>query len=157
MKASSFYPVVLISGDDLANGIVGEIRSLSKKSLSVTESNLGSVVKRCSEINPHLLLLCFRVLTQEVIHLLYDLRMETTIPVLLFLSYVQSEQHLLQAYAAGADDCILLNTNGNGALLVAKIEAWLRRCIVVPDRISQSCESGGFPFDSSGAKSGGPW
>lgn len=144
MKASSFYPVILISGDELANRIVGEIRSLSKKFLSVTELNPGNVARRCSEINPQLLLLCFRMLTQEVIHLLYDLRTETTVPVLLFLSSAQSEQHLLQAYAAGADDCVLLNANGNGALLVAKIEAWLRRCMLFPTEFLNPVRVGAF-------------
>lgn len=58
-----------------------------------------------------------------------ELRAQTTVPILLLLSN-SDKQLLLRCYEMGVDDCIVWPVDP--LILLAKVQAWLRRSWVVP-------------------------
>jgi DNA-binding response OmpR family regulator len=61
------------------------------------------------------------------------------------LIYERDERFLLRAYEAGADDCLVQPLSIH--LLLAKVQAWLRRSGVI-DKSVGHVEAYGFRFDS---------
>ena len=82
-------------------------------------------------------LFCARCGTPVAIDLLRQLRAEAANPILL-LTPRGDEAHLLEAYAAGADECITQPVGP--ALFLAKVRAWLRRSWTVPEEALETLE-----------------
>ena len=72
------------------------------------------------------------------------LRQEATIPILLLTSR-SNEAYQMEAYQAGADDCIPPPVSPR--LFLAKIRAWLRRSQVVPSVALDQVQAGEFRLD----------
>jgi two-component system, OmpR family, KDP operon response regulator KdpE len=73
-----------------------------------------------------------------------QLRQEAALPLLVvFEAY--DEAHQLQAYQAGADDCLVKPLNPS--LLLAKLNVWLRRSWMVPAETLAGLSGGGVRLD----------
>lgn len=77
----------------------------------------------------------------DVFEFCRTLRAEATIPILLLTSQ-NNESYLLEAYLAGADDC--LPPPVSPRLFLAKIYAWLRRAQVVPSAALDEVQASAF-------------
>lgn len=74
------------------------------------------------ESSPDLVIIDVSSRDSNEIQICHDLREHTTVPLLLLTSN-PSEYHLLEAYQAGVDDCIIKPIGY--ALLLAKVKVWL--------------------------------
>ncbi|HZD58482.1 MAG TPA: response regulator transcription factor [Anaerolineales bacterium] len=81
----------------------------------------------------------------DVFEFCSTLRAEATVPVLLLTSR-SSEEYILKAYQAGADECIPPPVSPR--LFLAKIRAWLRRAQVVPSAALDEVRAGEFRLNS---------
>lgn len=72
------------------------------------------------------------------------LRAEVANPILMFI-YAHDEREMVQAYEAGADECIAKPIGRR--LLIAKIRAWLRRAWNVPATALDALQAGGLQLD----------
>lgn len=95
----------------------------------IVEPMLTNVIQRWSDEIPDLVVIDAKVPEAQTIDLIKSLREETTIPILL-LTRFSTEDYLLEAYAAGVDECILKPISPS--LFYAKAKVWLRRSRSVP-------------------------
>jgi DNA-binding response OmpR family regulator len=70
-----------------------------------------------------------------------QLRAELVNPILM-LGYFSGEDQMLEAYEAGADECIAKPVGSR--LLAVKVRAWLRRAWAMPTEAMTARESGGL-------------
>lgn len=99
--------------------------SLQQQMLNVVlESDPNRAVQRCETDAPDLIVLDMSLNEEKTLQLVRDLRAETVAPIML-LTPARSEEMLVSAYEAGADDCMLKPTSPS--LFQAKIKVWLRR------------------------------
>ncbi len=82
----------------------------------------------------------------ECIDFCRRLRQSTINPILL-LAASESEDHVLQAYAAGVDEWVHVPIDP--ALFLAKVRAWLRRSWNIPATALDPVQAGGFLLDPS--------
>ncbi len=122
-------PKVLMASDSLSSGLLWNLRVQAKNIELFMEPNLSLVVKRSRDENPDLIMLDLTPLTKKGLDLIHDIREEQAGPVLVLISNQEADS-LGQLYATGADDCIVKPIEP--AILLAKINAWLRRCSVIP-------------------------
>jgi two-component system, OmpR family, KDP operon response regulator KdpE len=80
----------------------------------------------------------------EVFDFCHRLRDEAAVPIL-FLTSRNDEAFILEAYKAGADECVPHPVSPR--LFMAKIQAWLRRSLVVPSATLDVLQVGGFLLD----------
>lgn len=90
----------------------------------VMEADPSRTLRRWSEERPNLVLLDMISEELSILNIIRVLREEASVPILL-LAPAKSEDYLLQAYAAGADECIAKPISPT--MLHAKIKAWMRR------------------------------
>jgi DNA-binding response OmpR family regulator len=98
---------------------------LQQQNLNVAlESNPANTVARWEKEIPDLIILDISLPEGAILDLIRNLRAETLAPILL-LTPVRSDEHVLEAYKAGVDDCLLKPVSPS--LFQAKIKVWLRR------------------------------
>jgi DNA-binding response OmpR family regulator len=78
------------------------------------------------------------------IQMCHDLREHVNVPLLL-LTPVNNESHTLEAYQAGADDCIIKPISP--ALFLAKVKVWLRRSRTVQVESLDKLTIGGYTLE----------
>jgi DNA-binding response OmpR family regulator len=120
---------VLLASDSSTSGFLWAFRLQEKSFDIVTEPNLPHLIQRCRTENPNLVVLDLPSLDAKALKILQELREELTVPLLLLTSGREIKS-ILQAYEAGADDCILKPIEP--IILQAKINAWLRRSLLLP-------------------------
>lgn len=81
------------------------------------------------------------------INLCRQLRTEAVNPILLFTP-VADEAHVLEAYQAGADECVVKPVSPS--LFVAKVRAWLRRSWTMPAEALGCLQAGDLNLDPGG-------
>jgi two-component system response regulator MtrA len=69
---------------------------------------------------------------EKILDIIRSLREESTVPILL-LTPPRSDEYVLDAYAAGMDECILKPISPS--VFHAKVKAWLRRSNTIPTEI----------------------
>jgi two-component system response regulator MtrA len=117
-------PKVLIVSNQQTTGPLW-VFSLQQQSLNVAlESNPANTVARWEMEIPDLIILDVSLPEDATLDLIRNLRAETLTPILL-LTPVRSDEHVLEAYKAGVDDCLLKPVSPS--LFQAKIKVWLRR------------------------------
>ena len=97
-----------------------------------------------SEEYPDLIVLEVYDNTADVFDFCHRLRDEAAVPIL-FLTSRNDEAFILEAYKAGADECVPHPVSPR--LFMAKIQAWLRRSLVVPSATLDILQVGGFLLD----------
>ena len=80
----------------------------------------------------------------DVLEFCRRMRGEAAVPILLLTSR-NDEAYLLEAYAAGVDDCVPHPVSPR--LFLAKVSAWLQRSQVVPSAALDELSVGGFHLD----------
>ena len=117
-------PKVLIVSNQQTTGPLW-VFSLQQQSLNVAlESNPAKTVARWEMEIPDLIILDVSLPEDATLELIRNLRAETLTPILL-LTPVRNDEHVLEAYKAGVDDCLLKPVSPS--LFQAKIKVWLRR------------------------------
>jgi DNA-binding response OmpR family regulator len=121
-------PKVLVVSNQLTTGPLWTYM-LQQQNISVVhEADPADAIDRLAETIPDLVIVDVTP-PDQAISLISHLRQETSVPVLL-LTRSESEEFLLRAYEAGADDCIVKPVSAS--LFLAKVKVWLRRTWSVP-------------------------
>jgi CheY-like chemotaxis protein len=95
----------------------------------IPETNPGNALKRWAETGPDVIVFDAGPEALPSLDEVRRLRQEAILPILMLCSN-REESFLLEAYAAGVDECVLKPISP--ALLQAKIRAWLRRSWSLP-------------------------
>jgi DNA-binding response OmpR family regulator len=95
----------------------------------IPETNPGNALKRWAETGPDVIVFDAGPEARPSLDEVRRLRQEAILPILMLCS-IRDESFLLEAYAAGVDECVLKPISP--ALLQAKIRAWLRRSWSLP-------------------------
>jgi two-component system, OmpR family, response regulator MtrA len=117
-------PKVLIVSNQQTTGPLW-VFSLQQQHLNVAlESDPSHTVARWEKENPDLIILDISLPEETTLELIRDLRAETLTPIVL-LTPVRNDEHVLEAYKAGVDDCLIKPVSPS--LFQAKIKVWLMR------------------------------
>jgi DNA-binding response OmpR family regulator len=117
-------PKVLIVSNQQTTGPLW-VFSLQQQHLNVAlESDPSNTVARWEKENPDLIILDISLPEETTLELIRDLRAETLTPIVL-LTPVRNDEHVLEAYKAGVDDCLIKPVSPS--LFQAKIKVWLMR------------------------------
>ena len=135
---------VLLVSDDVESARIWAF-SLEQVGLEVCQAGFSEKTLRvwASEF-PDLIILEEHQARLDVFEFCRQMRAEAAVPILLLISTSQ-ETHLMAAYQAGADDCILAPVSPR--LFLAKVKAWLRRAQVLPNAVLDEIRAGDFRLD----------
>jgi len=120
------------------------------------EARLDSVFRRWAEEATDLIIFDTNPPETLALEVIRELREEAILPILMLTSN-RSEGFLLEAYAAGVDECIVKPISP--PLLYAKIRAWLRRSWSIPINFLEPLSVAGarlIPSERTFAVNGGP-
>lgn len=117
-------PKILIVRNQKNDGSFRDLDMLQQPMNIVVETDPARTLDRFTAESPDLLILDVDLESGAVIDLLGTLRAQMYIPIILLTSE-ESEAFILDAYHAGADDCIPRTVSDE--LLQAKASVWLRR------------------------------
>jgi two-component system KDP operon response regulator KdpE len=119
--------------------------TLKQMGLEVCLASLSErTLQLWAEEYPDLIVLEVYDSTADVFEFCRRLRDEAAVPIL-FLTSRNDEAFILDAYKAGADECVPHPVSPR--LFMAKTQAWLRRSLVVPSATLDVLQVGGFVLD----------
>jgi DNA-binding response OmpR family regulator len=99
--------------------------SLQQQKLNVLlEAEPARTLQRCEAESPDLVIIDANISEAQTLELIESLRAEMITPIILLTS-TRSEEHVIEAYKAGVDDCI--SKPVSPSLFQAKVRVWLRR------------------------------
>lgn len=117
-------PKVLIVSNQQTTGPLW-VFSLQQQKLNVAlEAVPANTLARCEAESPDLIILDTSLPEEQTLELIRNLRAEMLTPILL-LTPSHKDEFVLEAYKAGADDCI--SKPVGPSLFQAKVKVWLRR------------------------------
>ncbi len=125
-------PKVLLASDSVSSGLLWNLRLQAKNIAFVAEPNLSLVVRRALDENPDLIVIELNPRNPKGMDVIRELREVQTVPLLILLS-IQDTDLVLKVYEDGADDCIVNSIEP--AIFLAKINAWLRRALMVSTKM----------------------
>jgi len=144
-KSSPASKVLVVSNTQTTGPLL--IYGLQKLQLNViVESDLTNVFQRWADEIPDLIVIDMKAPETQTINLIESLREEIVTPILL-LTQFSTEDFLLEAYAAGVDECIL--KPASPSLFYAKVKVWLRRSWSVPTDTLDPLHVGRFRLSPS--------
>jgi DNA-binding response OmpR family regulator len=124
MEKMGFTPKVLIVSNQQTTGPLW-VFSLQQQKLNVAlEAVPANTLARCEAESPDLIILDINLPEAGTLELIRSLRVELLTPILL-LAPARTDEFVLEAYEAGADDCIPKPVSPS--LFQAKVKVWLRR------------------------------
>lgn len=124
MEKMGFTPKVLIVSNQPTTGPLW-VFSLQRQKLDVAlEAVPANTLARCEAESPDLIILDINLPEAGTLELIRSLRVELLTPILL-LAPARTDEFVLEAYEAGADDCIPKPVSPS--LFQAKVKVWLRR------------------------------
>jgi len=125
----SLTPKVLVVSNTQHTGplLVSGLREMGLD--VVMEPVPANTVQRWSAEIPDLVVIDANVPETQALELIKNLRSEAAVPIIL-LTQFNTEDFMLEAYTAGADECIIKPINP--LLFYAKVRVWLRRSWNVP-------------------------
>ena len=138
-------PKMLVSSDNLSTGLLWEYRTKAKSITIIMEPNFLSIAERIELINPDIVLLDLEHVNAIDIQMIRKLREEQACPLIVMLTGWDADS-TMTVYDAGADDCIIKPIEVD--LLIAKINAWLRRRMVMPVEMLNPLRVGKFYLDT---------
>jgi DNA-binding response OmpR family regulator len=135
--------VLLVSNDPEVGGIWAfAIRQLG---LEVTlATSAAEAMDHCSHGTFDLVVIDVHGPDLDGIEVTRQLRSQAVNPVLLFTPN-RDETHLLEAYRAGVDECVVKPVSPS--LFLAKVRAWLRRSWTVPAKALNNVQAGMLCLD----------
>jgi DNA-binding response OmpR family regulator len=98
------------------------------------------------ELPPDMTVIDIRSAEFDGINLVSRLREQAVVPILLLTPW-NNETHILEAYQAGADECVVKPISPS--LFLAKVKAWLRRTWSMPAESLDTLQVGGLRLDPS--------
>lgn len=132
LTASAKPAKLLIVSNSLRTGPLWAYSLQVEKFDVVMEADPSKTLRRWSEERPNLIVLDISTEEPSTLSMIRVLREEATVPILL-LTLAKSDEYMLEAYAAGVDECIVKPVSPS--IFHAKIKAWLRRSWSVPTEI----------------------
>jgi DNA-binding response OmpR family regulator len=124
MEKSGFTPKVLIVSNQQTTGPLWVFSLQQQKVNVVLEAVPANTFARYEAEAPDLIILDTNLSEAETLELIRSLRAEMLTPILL-LAPARTDEFVLEAYKAGADDCIPKPVSPS--LFHAKVKVWLRR------------------------------
>jgi two-component system KDP operon response regulator KdpE len=112
--------------------------------VQVAAGSLDQIFEAWGENIPDLVLIDVQAPRPDEAEICWHLRQEAAVPLLVVFETFD-EGRILQAYRAGADDCLVKPLSPE--LLFAKLNAWRRRSWTVPAEILTEIRSGGVHLD----------
>ncbi len=122
-------PKVLFSGSSLTSDLAGQFLAEVRNMRVVVETDAQKVVTRASVENPDLVLIDFALLDESALQMMKALREQQACPILVLLPAWCSES-VLGIFEAGLDDCLVKPVDVK--VVTAKVNAWLRRRVIMP-------------------------
>ena len=123
---SGSTPKVLIVSNQQTTGPLW-VFSLQQQKLNVAlEAVPANTLARCEAESFDLIILDINSSEAQTLELIRNLRAEMLTPIVL-LTPSRTEDHVLEAYKAGVDDCMVKPVSPS--LFQAKIKVWLRRSV----------------------------
>ena len=136
-----FLPKILVVSNLQTTSPMWAFNSTRLHANVILETNPGNAIESWAEKTPDLVVFDLAVENSAVIDLIRKIRCEAIIPILLLTSE-RTEAFLLDAYEAGADECIPKPITPS--LFNAKIKAWLRRSSSAPFAMLDPLNLGNF-------------
>lgn len=134
-------PKVLLVTNQQTTGPLWAFSLQQQKIQVVLEPVPANTLKRWLEESPDLVILDVNLDEDAVLEILRSLRGETTTPIVLLFP-ARTEEFILKAYHAGADD--VLPKPLSPSLFQAKVKVWLRRSWSAPAESMAPLNVGGF-------------
>lgn len=129
MERLELLPKVLMVSNNRKTGPLLSMSLKHQQHLNVVVEPIPeNAVNRFLIEIPDLIILDLTLDDNILMELIKALRLETAIPILL-LTTNRSEEFMVQAYEAGADECILKPIGPS--LFHVKVNVWLRRCSTI--------------------------
>ena len=120
---------ILLINNTPATGVLW-IQTLQQQKIDVIlEPDLSNAFDRWAKEIPDLIVIDLNLPVGQILYLVKSLRRESIMPILVLIHNV-NEAEILEAYNAGADECIVKPISH--PLFLAKIKAWLRRSWNIP-------------------------
>lgn len=122
--------------------------ALRKGNYKITVSNSGKEIQKfAKKLKPHLLVLDIDLNDMDGIEVCWELKSDPQLQILpvLFISDKNEDYTQIAAYEAGADDFIVRPERSR--ILLAKINAWLRRCYEMSNSASPIRKFGNIEID----------
>ena len=118
---------------------------LNQKNIDTTlQSSPADVLQSWSEAIPDLIVIDAYADEFDGLTLASQLREQGVVPIIL-LTAVNNETHILDAYQAGVDECVIKPISP--ALFLAKVKVWLRRSWTMPTESLDVIQVGGLQLD----------
>jgi len=124
----SLIPKILVISNLQISSTLWSLNTTQPRWNIIVETHPAAAVQRWAELFPDLIV-CDIDPDSLSIELITKLRVESILPILLFTSN-RSDKFMLEAYEAGADECVIKPIQP--LLFEAKIKSWLRRSSNVP-------------------------
>lgn len=134
-------PKVLLVTNQQTTGPLWAFSLQQQKFQVAMEPNPSNTLKRWMEESPDLIILDVNLEEKAVLEIIRSLRGETVTPIVL-LCPARTEEFILHAYQAGADD--VLPKPVSPSLFQAKVKVWLRRSWSAPAETMTPLNVGGF-------------
>src|SRR5512138_3003777 len=136
---------MLVSSGNLSTGLLWEYRVKAKNVTIIMEPNLLRITERIDLINPDIVVLDLEHVNEIDLQVIRRLREQQACPLIVLLSGWDVDA-MLRVYEAGVDDCVIKPIEVD--LLIAKVNAWLRRRMVMPVELLNSLRFGKFYLDA---------
>lgn len=134
-------PKVLLVTNQQTTGPLWAFSLQQQKFQVAMEPNPSNTLKRWMEESPDLIILDVNLEEKAVLEIIRSLRGETVTPIVLLFP-ARTEEFILHAYQAGADD--VLPKPVSPSLFQAKVKVWLRRSWSAPAETMTPLNVGGF-------------
>lgn len=134
-------PKILLVSNQQTTGPLWAFSLQQHKIHVVLEPVPANTLKRWTEESPDLIILDVNLEEAVALDIIRCLRDETVTPILLLFA-ARTEEFILNAYQAGADDVLLKPVSPS--LFQAKVKVWLRRSWSAPAEALSPLSVGGF-------------
>jgi DNA-binding response OmpR family regulator len=134
-------PKVLLVSNQQTTGPLWAFSLQQQKIRVALEVEPLNTLKRWMEESPDLIILDVTLDDLVILDILRSLRDETVTPILLLFP-ARTEEFILNAYRAGADDVLVKPVSPS--LFQAKVRVWLRRSWSAPVEMMEPISAGGF-------------
>lgn len=134
-------PKVLLVSNQQTTGPLWAFSLQQNRIRVALEPDPVNTLKRWAEESPDLIVLDVSLEETVALDILRSLRDETVTPILLLFA-ARTEEFLLHAYQAGADDVLVKPVSPS--LFQAKVRVWLRRSWSAPVEAMAPISTGGF-------------
>ena len=118
---------------------------LKEKNIDATLlSSTAEALQVWPELIPDLIVIDMYSSEFDGVSLISEIRQQSVVPILL-LTPKNNETHILEAYQAGVDECVVKPISP--ALFLVKVKAWLRRSWSMPAESLDMLQVGGLRLD----------